>query len=125
MKQKILVVDDEVAIGRILKGGLEMNGFAARYEACSTDVIKVCLEFRPDLILLDVDMPVKDGGQVASELQLEPTLRNTPVIFLTSLVSKKETEKRSASDEMLLSKPISIPKLVATIRARLQSHNPL
>jgi len=120
VKQKILVVDDDATMGLVLKGGLEMNGFDARYEACSSDVIKVCLEFRPDLVLLDVDMPVKDGKQVASELKLDPTLRGTPVIFLTSQVSNKEPENRSAPDEMLLAKPIPIPRLVATIRDVLQ-----
>ena len=81
----------EASIGQILKAGLEMHGFTVRYEACSTDTIKACLEFHPDLILLDIDMPVKDGGQVASELRSHPTLRHTPVMFLTSRVSKEET----------------------------------
>jgi len=123
-KQRILIVDDEAPIGLVLKGGLEMHGFAARYESRSTDTIKACLEFHPDLILLDVDMPVKDGGQVASELQSHPTLRSTPVIFLTSLVSKEETLKRNASGEMFLAKPIPIPELAARIRAVLQAQTP-
>ena len=118
---KILVVDDEIAIGRVLKAGLEMHGFAVRYETVSTNTIKACLEFHPDLVLLDIDMPGKDGGSVASELQCHPRLRNTPVIFLTSLVSKEEAAKREASFETLLSKPISISALVVSIREKLQN----
>ena len=123
-KLKILVVDDEASIGQILKAGLEMHGFTVRYEPHSTDTIQTCLEFHPDLVLLDVDMPVKDGGEVASELQSHPTLRRTPVIFLTSLVSKEEAAKRSASGEMFLSKQIPIAELVARIRAVLQPQTP-
>jgi DNA-binding response OmpR family regulator len=123
-KLKILAVDDETSIGQILKAGLEMHGFTVRYEARSTDTIKACLEFHPDLVLLDVDMPVKDGGQVASELQSHPTLRRTPVIFLTSLVSKEEAAKRNASSEIFLSKQIPIAELVARIRAVLQPQTP-
>jgi DNA-binding response OmpR family regulator len=123
-KLKILVVDDEASIGQILKAGLEMHGFTVRYEARSTDTIKACLEFHPDLVLLDVDMPVKDGGLVASELQSHPTLRRIPVVFLTSLVSKEETGKRNASREILLSKQIPIAELVARIRAVLQPQTP-
>ena len=123
-KLKILVVDDEASIGQILKTGLEMHGFTVRYEACSTDTIKACLEFHPDLVLLDVDMPVKDGGVVASELRSHPTLRRTPVIFLSSLVSKEETGKRNASSEIFLSKQIPIAELVARIRAVLQPQTP-
>jgi two-component system OmpR family response regulator len=123
-KLKILVVDDEAPIGQVLKAGLEMHGFTVRYEARSTDTIKACLEFHPDLVLLDVDMPVKDGGQVASELQSHPTLGRTPVIFLTSLVKKEETGKRNASGEIFLSKPIPIAELVASIHAVLQPQTP-
>lgn len=123
-KLRILVMDDEASIGQVLKAGLEMHGFTVRYEACSTNAIKACLEFHPDLALLDIDMPVKDGGLVASELQSHPTLRRIPVIFLTSLVSKEETTKRSASAEIILSKPIPMAELVAKIRAVLQSQTP-
>ena len=123
-KLKILVVDDEASIGQILKAGLEMHGFTVRYEARSTDTIQACLEFQPDLVLLDVDMPVKDGGVVASELRSHPTLQRIPVIFLTSLVSKEETGKRNASREIFLSKQIPIAELVARIRAVLQPQTP-
>ena len=72
------------------------------------------------LILLDIDMPVKDGGQVASELRSHPTLRRTPVIFLSSLVSKEEA-KQNTSGDILLSKPIPIAELVARIHAVLHT----
>lgn len=91
-KQNILVVDDEVSFCQILKAGLGMHGFAVRYEARSTNVIDVCLEFHPDLVVPDIDMPVKDGGHVAAELKNHPKLRRTAVIFLTSLVTKKNGE---------------------------------
>ena len=123
-KTRILVVDDEASMGRLLKAGLEMHGFTVRFEARSTDAIKTCLEFHPDLVLLDVDMPVKDGGVVASELQGHPALRRIPVIFLTSLVSKEEAAKRNSSGEVLLAKPIPIAELVARIRAALQPRVP-
>lgn len=121
---KILVVDDEAPVGQILKAGLEMHGFTVRYEVRSTDTIKACLEFHPDVILLDIDMPVKNGGQVASELRSHPTLRLTPVMLLSSLVSKEETGMRNASREILLCKQMSIADLVARIRAVLQPATP-
>ena len=113
---KILIVDDEEPIGQVLKAGLEMNGFAVRYEARSTHVIKACLEFHPDLVLLDIDMPDKDGGQVAAELRAHPTLRRIPVMFLSSIVDREETGKRNVSHEVFLSKQIRIAELVVIIR---------
>ena len=121
---KILVVDDEASIGQVLKAGLEMYGFTVRYETRSTDTIKACLAFHPDLVLLDIDMPVKDGGDVASELQRHPTLQRTPVMFLSSLVTKEETGGRNASREILLSKQMPIAELVTRIRAELQPQTP-
>jgi DNA-binding response OmpR family regulator len=118
---KILVVDDEAPIGQVLKAGLEMSGFAVRYEARSTDTIKACLDFHPDLVLLDIDMPDKDGGQVAAELRAHPTLRRIPVMFLSSIVDREETGKRNVSREMLLSKQIRIADLAAIIRDVLRS----
>lgn len=120
-RYNILVVDDETAIGQILKAGLEMHGFTVRYEAHSPNAIQACLEFQPDLVLLDLDMPVKDGGVVATELQSHPTLRQIPVIILTGLVCQKEAANRNASDEILLSKATPIAEVAARIRAVLQS----
>lgn len=114
----------EASIGQILKADLEMHGFTVRYEARSTNTIQACLEFHPGLILLDIDMPVKDGGQVASELRSHPTLRHTPVMFLTSLATKEETGKRNASIEIVLSKQIPLAELVSRIRAKLQPQIP-
>ena len=118
-KPKILLVDDEVSIGQILKAGLQMHGFAVRYEARSNDALAACLEVPPDLVLLDVDMPVMDGGQVAAELRNHPTLCHTPVVFLTSLVTQQEAAKRNASGEIILSKQIPIAALVVALRAAL------
>jgi DNA-binding response OmpR family regulator len=123
-KMKILVVDDEESVGQVLKAGLEMHGFTVRYESRSTETIKACLEFHPDLVLLDVDMPVKDGGQVASELRSHSTLRDTPVIFLTALVTKEESVEQNAPRGIFLSKQIRIAELVAGIRAVLQPQTP-
>lgn len=117
-KPKILVVDDQPAIGLVMQAGLELNGFDVMYEERSRNAIKSCLAFQPDLILLDVDMPFKDGGEVAAELGSHPLLNQIPVIFLTSLVSKEEAGQ-NASGKTFLSKPIPLADLVARIRAVL------
>lgn len=119
-KTRILVVDDDAAFGAILQAALELHGFAVRYEERSTRALRACVEFRPDLVLLDVDMPIKDGGQVAAELKQHPTLGRTPVVFLTSLVTRSEA-KHNHSTRTVLSKPVPTAELVATIRAALQA----
>jgi len=61
---------------------------------------------------------------VASELRSHPTLRETPVIFLTSLVTKGEAAKANSSGEIFLSKPLPIADLVGRIRGVLQRQAP-
>ena len=121
-KLNILIVDDEASAGRVLKAGLEMHGFTVRYEIRSTGVLEACLEFHPDLVLLDVDMPGKDGGLVAAEMQCHPTLKRIPVIFLTALASKAEAE--NVSRQIIMSKSCSMAELVARIRAVLHVQAP-
>jgi len=123
-KIRILIVDDEESIGQVLKAGLEGHGFCVRAETCPAHAIRACLEYRPALVLLDVDMPGKDGGQVAAELQEQPALRGIPVIFLTSLVSRSERLKTNADGETMLSKAMPIADLVARIRTALQGLTP-
>jgi DNA-binding response OmpR family regulator len=120
-KSRILLVDDEEPIGLLLKAGLGLHGFAVRYESRSTNVLKTCREFHPDLVLLDIDMPVKGGGQVASELRADSALKGIPVIFLSSLVAMDQTRGRNASREMLVSKQIRITELVAILRHALRT----
>jgi CheY-like chemotaxis protein len=121
---RILLVDDDAAFGQVMKAGLEQHGFDVRYEARSVNTTGACLEFRPDLVLLDIDMPVRDGGQVAAGLRAHPTLRHIPVVFLSSLVERAETGRRNASQEIFLSKQIRIADLVAILRDVLRRQSP-
>jgi len=78
--------------------------------------------FRPDLILLDVIMPGMDGGEVAARLRKDPLLRNTPVIFLTGIISNEETDGHEmvSGGETFLAKPVDIDELKKT----LEDHMP-
>jgi len=93
MKKRILLVDDEPAFARMMKFVLEKTGI---YEVfCENDARSALTTVRachPDLILLDVVMPHMDGRSVAAQLQIDPELKNVPIIFLTALASEREAE---------------------------------
>src|SRR5213593_3995653 len=94
-KKKILVVDDEVSITRLLKLNLEKTGaYVVRSENEGTKTVAAAQEFKPDLILLDVMMPDIDGGDVAADLQADPLLRSVPIVFLTAAVKKEELDAK-------------------------------
>ena len=95
VKKKILVVDDETSITRLLKLNLEKGGaFIVRAENEGAKTLAAAKEFKPDLILLDVMMPDIDGGDVAAIIQADPLLRGVPIVFLTAAVKKEEVEAK-------------------------------
>ena len=72
--------------------------------------------FRPDLILLDVVMPETDGGEVAARIEADPDLYDTPIVFLTALVTRAEARSGlSIQGHPFFAKPVSIPELINAI----------
>ncbi len=74
-------------------------------------------QFRPEIVLLDVDMPVKSGGDIARELRGDAELFQTPIIFLTALVSKNEAGQRElvSGGSRFLAKPVEPSVLIECV----------
>ena len=91
-KRKVLLVDDDAGITRSLALYLEENGsYDVRVENMGSRAIATAREFRPDVVFLDIVMPDADGGSIAAEMRGDPVLRDTPIVFLTALVSQHVT----------------------------------
>ena len=116
--KRILVVDDEPSIIRTMKVNLERSG---AYSVCAENQAGRALEtarrFRPDLIFLDVMMPGFDGGHLAAQIGSDRALRSVPVIFLTAIVSEKETTAngKMIAGHFFLAKPASLAALTQCI----------
>lgn len=91
-RTKVLVVDDEPDCSRLVQVMLEKEG---TFEVCvvngSRDAMNAARVFRPDIFVMDVDMPGKDGGELAREIREDPVLFDVPILFLTGLISGGET----------------------------------
>ena len=88
-KKRILVVDDEAALTRMVKLNLERTGnYEVRTENSGPMAIPAALEFRPDLMLLDVMMPGMTGDEIAAQLREDPALSHIKFIFVTAIVTK-------------------------------------
>ena len=121
-KKKILVVDDEGAMTRMLKRNLEAtNRYDVRTENSSAAAMVAAREFLPDLILLDVIMPGLDGGGVAAKIKEDQRLSKTPIVFLSAIVKKAETEATGGNIGGLtcLAKPVKFDDLIACIEKHL------
>jgi DNA-binding response OmpR family regulator len=126
-KKRILIVDDEVSFARMVKLNLEKTGaFEVRTENKATYALAAAREFKPDLIILDVIMPNLDGGDVSNQFKRDRTLRNTPIIFLTATVSKREAGEGglNSGGALFLAKPVSVETLVARINEHLPTPPP-
>ena len=122
-KKRILVVDDEPSVTRTLKLSLESgDDYEVHTEDLAANALAAARRFRPDLILLDVMMPGMDGGDVAAELQADPLLRDTPVIFLTAIVTNEETKGHETmiGTHMFLAKPVDLAELKKSIEENLR-----
>jgi CheY-like chemotaxis protein len=91
--KRILLVDDDPLVTRLLKLNLERTGrYRVRIEAWGANALRAAREFRPDLVILDYVMPDLDGLEVARRLKFDPGLRGLPIVFLTALIGRQEAE---------------------------------
>ena len=117
-KTRILVVDDEPNLSDLVRLFLVKT---KRFEVCTENrpgnVLCVAREFRPEMILLDVDMPGQDGGEVARQIDADPLLRGTPILFFTSLISPQDAGDHITvrGGMRFLAKPLNPKVLVRVI----------
>lgn len=116
--QRILVVDDELAIQRFLRSVLDVEGFALHVVDSGSAALAAAAMFKPDLVLLDLGLPDMDGVTVINRLREWSAV---PVIVLS--VREQEDEKVLALDagaDDYLTKPFSMAELLARIRVALR-----
>jgi len=125
MKGRILVVDDEVAIVRVLRDRLEMEGFEVLVAYDGAEGVEVARRERPDLIILDIIMPHMDGLTAARILREDPETAHIPIVMLTAR-GQESDEKAGyqAGAVRYFTKPFSIRQLVREIQAILAETRP-
>jgi DNA-binding response OmpR family regulator len=117
-RRRILIVDDDVELSRMLKMGLEQAGpYEVRVENDPRHARDAALAFKPELLLMDVIMPWMDGGAVVAEIRQEDAFRVVPVIFLTSILNKDEATAHGnrIGNDPVLAKPVSVGEIMRRI----------
>lgn len=123
-KHKILVVDDEEDIVAIIRYNLDKAGYITASAADGEEALETARQFRPDLIILDIMMPKKNGMETLALLRKNPDLRETLVLFLTALTGEKsEIEGLNNGADDYIVKPIKPQVLLSRINALLRRAN--
>ena len=117
MSKRILVVEDQEDNRRILRDLLTSVGFELFEAEDGAQGIAAAQAHRPDLILMDIQMPVLDGYEATRRIKANPALRAIPIIVVTSYaLSGDESKARAAGCNGYVSKPYSTRQLLAKIR---------
>lgn len=118
---KILIVDDEQDIVEFINYSLKQAGYLTATANDGNEAIRKAESFKPDLILLDVMMPEKDGFQTIQQLRRNPELDSTIIVFLTAMSDEKsEIEGLKLGADDYIAKPIKPELLLTRLRTALR-----
>lgn len=119
---KILLAEDEVSLGKIIKESLETKGFEVVHCVNGKDALEKYRTETPDILVLDVMMPKKDGFTLAKEIRVEN--KTIPILFLTAKSQTEDVVKGfNLGGNDYLKKPFSMEELVVRIKSLLSSGN--
>jgi len=121
MASKILVVDDDLNICEVIKLYLENDGYEVKTSADGAEAVEMFKIFEPDLVLLDIMMPKKDGWQVCREIREQSA---KPIIMLSAKgeVFDKVLGLELGADDFIV-KPFDVKEVSARIKAVLRRYN--
>lgn len=113
----ILIVDDNDTNRKLCRAILEQSGYQTREAANGREGLQIVREELPDLILMDVQMPVMDGVETLKRLRADPATRSVPVVALTSYAMKGDRERLLAEGfSEYVVKPIDIDRFLEVVR---------
>lgn len=120
-QRKILLVEDDDSLASVYQTRLQAEGFDIRRVPNGEDALSAALEYKPDLILLDVMMPKVSGFDVLDILRNTPETTNVKVVMLTALSqdTDKEHAKSLGVDDYLVKSQVVIAEVVDRIKANL------
>ena len=119
-KIKVLYVEDELFLGKIVKESLETRGFEVWMESDGARVISSFKKMQPDVCVLDVMLPNRDGFEIAEEMRSLD--ENTPILFVTARIRTEDVVKGfTLGGNDYIRKPFSMEELILRIHNSLRN----
>ena len=126
MPKKILIVDDETEVLQLLEKKLVTSGYTVVKTDSGREAILMAKTQKPDLILLDIMMPNMDGPEIAAALREDPVTADTPVLFLSGIVTKEDENDPQGGVTIkgrpykVISKPFNFAELLTEVKKILE-----
>lgn len=123
LKRSVLIIDDDLVISRILRHYLEERGFTVRSFPNAQEAITKLGKTIPDIILLDLEMPIISGHEATLLFRMNPLTKNTPIIMVTGRsrdIDKSKSIMMGATD--FITKPFNLDSLLKKINFYLEDH---
>lgn len=120
MAKTVLIVEDNELNMKLFNDLLQAHGYVTVGTRHGGEAVDLARQHRPDLILMDIQLPEISGIDVTRRLKADPELKAIPVIAVTAFAMKGDEERiRQGGCEAYVSKPISVPKFIETIKTYL------
>ena len=120
MTKRILIIEDQEDNRAIMRDLLSTAGYALIEAVDGEEGVKLARSERPDLILMDIQLPVLDGYEATRRIRAIADLKSVPIIAVTSYaLSGDEAKTRAAGCDSYVAKPFSPRELLAKVRALL------
>jgi CheY-like chemotaxis protein len=122
MSATILVVDDEINVLNTLETQLKEVGYAVFTSRDGTDGLKKCKFYKPDAVIQDIFLPGMQGNRVAEAIREDPLTSKIPIIFITSLLTKREVpQDHLLGGQHFIAKPFKFEELHSMLK-RILDH---
>ncbi|HUE96290.1 MAG TPA: response regulator [Longimicrobiaceae bacterium] len=120
----ILIAEDNPDSRDALRTLLEAYGFRVTEAENGEEAVRKALTIRPDLILMDIMMPIMDGLEATKRLRGTAEMAKVPIVALTAMAGSQDLAMDAGCDAYL-TKPIDIPRFLGTIRSYLEPNGPI
>ena len=125
MTKKILIADDEPSIVTALEFLLQRSGYEVQIARDGDEALRLVETMHPDLVLLDIMMPVKSGYEVCRQMRERPELRDLKIVMLSAKGRDAEVAKGlTLGADVYVTKPFSTRDLMSRIHALLEEQPP-
>ncbi len=122
IKKKIVVAEDDQFLSNAYRVKLTKEGFDVKMVGDGQELLNLLKTYKPDIIILDLLMPVKDGFETIKELKASPSLKDIPVIIASNLGQKNDINQGRAlgAADYIIKSDLSLEDLVAKIKSLLK-----